>query len=308
MGWTCGRGYEALATSSRSGRHTGDAFTLAAGVLVIALVSLVDFTTAAYLSFSPFYLLPVAVVTWRSGVPAGAAAAAAVVLVPLVADLGRAEEMADASQMGPVAPWWNALMRGTASGLVIALVATQRRSLRRESVLARTDMLTGVANRRHFLDAVTAELQRCQRYSRPFTLVLLDVDRFKQVNDEFGHATGDAVLRAVSVRLTDRLRAVDLVARLGGDEFALLLRETDAQQADRIVDALRTPLTITVPSEKDAGLSLQVGLSVGTATVTGHAGQHSAEEVLADADRAMYGSKRNKATPPPESAQPGELR
>jgi GGDEF domain-containing protein len=97
---------------------------------------------------------------------------------------------------------------------------------------------------------VTAELHRAKRYQHPFSLVLLDVNRFKHINDEFGHTTGDAILRAVAERLTQRLRHVDLVARVGGDEFALLLPETDPQQARRVVDTLSAPLPVTLPPDR----------------------------------------------------------
>jgi diguanylate cyclase (GGDEF)-like protein len=218
----------------------------------------------------------------------------------LTADLSHSAGTAGAGVLSGFAPWWNGLMRGAACGLVIALVAMQRRALGREAWLARTDSLTGVANRRHLIDAVTEELHRGKRYQHPFSLVMLDVDRFKHINDEFGHTTGDAILRAVAERLTQRLRHVDLVARVGGDEFALLLPETGQEQARRVADALSAPLPVTVPPDRhvQTEVTLQVQLSAGAATVAPTDAHRTVEDVLAQADRAMYEAKRNRSDVP----------
>ena len=107
----------------------------------------------------------------------------------------------------------------------------RRLALELESERALTDPLTGLKNRRAFRDAALADLERARRAGQPFTIALLDLDDFKQVNDTLGHATGDEVLVAVSGVLRRRLRSLDIVARLGGDEFALVLPQTAAPEA-----------------------------------------------------------------------------
>ncbi len=105
--------------------------------------------------------------------------------------------------------------------------------------LAVTDELTGLANRRRFLQSVRGELQRARRYQKPLTMLMVDLDRLKQINDSSGHAAGDAMLRGVAQCLRSCVRDTDVPARLGGDEFAVLLPETDKDRAVRIAERIR---------------------------------------------------------------------
>ncbi len=138
-------------------------------------------------------------------------------------------------------------------------------------LLSHSDPLTGVFNRRRFDEALAAQLAQARRYGRGGALLIADLDRFKQINDEFGHPAGDEALRLVARVLAENLRETDvvgrdeggLVARLGGDEFALLLPETDAAGAEavgeRLVAALAAePLRI-------GGRELRLGISIGVA-------------------------------------------
>lgn len=105
--------------------------------------------------------------------------------------------------------------------------------------LATTDTLTGVWNRRHFEQAVAAEIQRVGRYDEPLSLILFDIDHFKAINDTHGHLVGDQVLIALSHRVRDHLRGVDLLARWGGEEFVVMLPHCDGAQAQRLAEKLR---------------------------------------------------------------------
>lgn len=176
----------------------------------------------------------------------------------------------------------------------VARDVTDRKMLEQKmELLSRSDPLTGVFNRRRFDETLEAQLAHARRYRKGGALLIVDVDRFKQINDEFGHLAGDEALRAVARLLASNLRQTDtlgrdatgLVARLGGDEFALLLPETDAAGAEvvagRLVNAIAAePLEI-------GGKPVQLGISVGAATF-GEGDFPTAEELLAAADRAMY--------------------
>jgi diguanylate cyclase (GGDEF)-like protein len=105
--------------------------------------------------------------------------------------------------------------------------------------LAVTDELTGLANRRRFMEVVRQEVQRARRYSRPLTLLMIDLDRLKQINDQNGHAAGDAMLRGLADCIRSSTRATDTPARLGGDEYAALLPETSREDALIIAERLR---------------------------------------------------------------------
>ncbi len=171
---------------------------------------------------------------------------------------------------------------------------TDRKILEQQLELrSRSDPLTGMLNRRSFDESLAAQLAHARRYKRSGALLIVDLDRFKQVNDEFGHAVGDEALRLVSRVLAENLRETDmvgrdeggLVARLGGDEFALLLPETDAAGVEAVAGRLVAALAAEplVVGERE----VQLGFSIGAATF-GPSEARSAEELLAAADRAMY--------------------
>ena len=151
--------------------------------------------------------------------------------------------------------------------------------------LARHDVLTNLPNRALLLDRVEHALRNSRRHGRRIALLFCDLDGFKQVNDRFGHAAGDAVLVEVAQRLTSCVRDTDTVARLGGDEFAILLEDVQPDQVDaaceRILAALR-------PSANVAGRQLPLSTSIGVAL--GDTGR-SAEHLLRNADMAMYEAK-----------------
>ncbi|HEY0310451.1 MAG TPA: diguanylate cyclase [Luteimonas sp.] len=151
------------------------------------------------------------------------------------------------------------------------------------------DPLTGLPNRVYLLDRIERAIAQLRRDpSRPFALLYIDVDRFKQINDNLGHLVGDDVLREVATRLRDIVREPDVVARLSGDEFAVLLERLDAcgaagQVAERIIAALARPVEVD-------GRMLQTSASIGIA-VSDHA-HHTTDEVLLDADIALYRAKK----------------
>src|SRR5665811_777556 len=148
----------------------------------------------------------------------------------------------------------------------------------------RTDFLTQAANKRAFIELAGQEIERARRYSHPFSIAYLDVDRFKQVNDTLGHAAGDSLLVAVSDTAGRIARSPDVLARLGGDEFALLLVESDPEQTRSAVERVKRALDDAVM----AG-GWDVGFSIGATTfLTPPA---NADAALALADELMYSVK-----------------
>jgi len=154
--------------------------------------------------------------------------------------------------------------------------------------LAVTDSLTELRNRRYFDDHLAAAFARAQRFGEPLCLLLADVDRFKEINDTFGHAAGDAVLQALAAAFRARMRSTDVVARLGGDEFAFLLHHTTAGEARVLAEellALAGNLNLSFE-----GKPLAVSLSIGVACTEGLT--HSVEALYGAADEALYEAKR----------------
>jgi diguanylate cyclase (GGDEF)-like protein/PAS domain S-box-containing protein len=149
--------------------------------------------------------------------------------------------------------------------------------------LATTDPLTGLANRRHFLSQVERELDRFKRHAQPAALLMLDLDHFKQVNDTYGHALGDAVLKHFAVISSQVLRKIDLLGRLGGEEFAVLLPDTTLIGAYPLAERLRG-----IIMESPAG-SISFTVSIGVALFA--PSDQDANAILIRADRALYRAK-----------------
>jgi two-component system, cell cycle response regulator len=151
--------------------------------------------------------------------------------------------------------------------------------------LARTDVLTGLANRRHADEVLRATIASARRHHRTLCAVLVDVDRFKTINDAHGHAAGDAVLREIAARLTDGLREEDVAARWGGEEFLLLL--PDSPDASIVCERLRTAISGR-PVNVHGLLELKVSASFGWAPWTG---DETGEALVGRADVALYAAK-----------------
>ncbi|MDP3427755.1 MAG: diguanylate cyclase [Humidesulfovibrio sp.] len=152
--------------------------------------------------------------------------------------------------------------------------------------LASTDSLTGISNRRNFLDRAQVELMRSERYGLRLALLMLDIDKFKNVNDTFGHAMGDAVLKAVVAACNQDLRQVDIFGRLGGEEFAALLPQTDQAGAQATAERMRQAVAaIKIPVEEG---SISVTISLGLAEL--RRGE-DLDALMRRADAALYRAK-----------------
>ncbi len=188
-------------------------------------------------------------------------------------------------------PWDEEERRLLQSAAGIARVALEHEEIQREMARqARTDPLTGLLNRRAFLEELPRRIDRLEREGTPGTLVYVDLDRLKLLNDSGGHETGDAALRRVAQLLRDSTRPSDLVARLGGDEFALWLdgadRLTAAERADALVRAAATRLVVDTPDGP-----VPLGFSIGFAERLPGSFEDQ-DGLLRRADLAMYEAKR----------------
>ncbi len=154
--------------------------------------------------------------------------------------------------------------------------------------LATTDPLTGLANRRHFIERLGAELERTLRYGRPMCLALIDVDHFKVVNDTYGHDAGDEVLRHLSGLIQSRIRKGDLAGRIGGEEYALLLLETALAGGERAAQRL---IEDVARCEAVVG-SATIRFTVSVGLTEAWNGGDSVNDILKRADVAMYAAKR----------------
>jgi diguanylate cyclase (GGDEF)-like protein len=178
------------------------------------------------------------------------------------------------------------LLRHTSQGI-------ERIRLQKDLLMqANHDPLTGVYNRRYFNQVIEQELARSKRYVRTIGFLMIDVDRFKEINDSFGHQVGDEVLTGVAILLRSAVRESDLVVRYGGDEFLVVLMELEGE-GDAIED--RITAVVAERNETSEMIPFPVTLSIGKAFWDPSKHQ-SIESVLAEADRKMYVAKRQRSS------------
>lgn len=154
--------------------------------------------------------------------------------------------------------------------------------------LSVTDGLTGLNNRRHFFDVAKVEFERARRHGRPLSIAMIDIDRFKDLNDAHGHLAGDAVLREVAQRVKDTVRAIDAVARYGGEEFVVLMPETDLAEA--LLVAERVCRRVGAGPVVEAGVAMATTVSVGVGEINEQCA--SLEDLLKCADQALFAAKQ----------------
>lgn len=162
-----------------------------------------------------------------------------------------------------------------------------QRALAREELLARTDPLTGIANRRHFYALAEHELAVAERYGHPLSVILFDLDDFKSINDRFGHQVGDDVLRTLAESVGASLRAADLLARHGGEEFAVVLPHTELDQAAVVAEHIREAIRGAHFASVDGRVEVSVSAGVAQARPAGD----GVDALVARADRALYRAK-----------------
>jgi diguanylate cyclase (GGDEF)-like protein len=167
-------------------------------------------------------------------------------------------------------------------------LSRQSREIIRLQAVATIDAVTGIANRRHFDEELNRQIAAYDRFGHAFSLAVIDLDRFKSVNDQWGHVTGDRVLRTFAGLLKQELRATDLCARIGGDEFGVLIAGVNVEDARAIMQRCDTFIRSQL---QKAFPEWSAGWSTGCAEMkTGM----TSDELFAAADEAMYGAKREK--------------
>lgn len=249
-------------------------------IILLCAVGALDYLTGPELSFSLFYLIPITImslgVNWKFG---GLMAVASAGML-LLADLASGP-----AYSSPFIYYWNTGIC-LAFFLLTVLVIRLSKTLEAEKDMARSDFVTGTYNARYFHELAQAEIQRSDRYNHPLTIVFIDIDNFKKVNDRFGHRVGDQALATVAASLRNNLRQSDIVARVGGDEFAILMPETGAEAVHAVLTKLQSNLQEEVQRH-----NWPITLSVGS--VTFNTMPDSADEMLNIADQVMCAVKNN---------------
>jgi diguanylate cyclase (GGDEF)-like protein len=251
------------------------------GGLLVLVLGVVDYQTGNEIVFSLFYLIPILLVTLAISEVAGVYVSILSALTLLVAEIAAGQ-----SYSHPGIYFWNTAILAVFFSFFSYLVAELYQSHREERRVARTDFVSGAYNARFFYELLQMEIDRIRRQPHPFTVVYIDLDNFKQVNDLFGHKVGDSVLRYVTEVLRASLRKTDFVARLGGDEFALLLPSTRQADAEVVLTKVRAAL-----EEAMRERSFPVTFSMGVVTCV--TPPHAVEQLINLADQLMYGVKNS---------------
>jgi len=254
---------------------------IAEGFALIGLIGILDFLTGYEFVFLLFYLIPISLVTWLTGRRLGIVASLASTIVWIISDV-----VAKIPSSHPVVYAWNIFMGFSFFVIVTLMLSALRRTMKHEKELASKDYLTGVLNSRVFYDLLQMEINRSQRYKNPFTIAYIDLDNFKTVNDEFGHATGDQVLIFVVNQVRKNLRKTDVVARLGGDEFVLLLPETKQESAQVVLSKLQHDILVGTQQSNWRPVTLSIGV------LTCIDAPHTTDEAIRIVDDLMYSVKR----------------
>ena len=207
-------------------QQTAGIILLLALFITIAL-GFLDHFIGSELSSAIFYIIPIAIASWFGNRNSGILVCGLSAIIWLLTDITSGREYSHSATI-----YWNAFARLCMFLLISHLFSSFRERLRIEEAAADTDSLTGIANNRGFYENLDSIATYARRYRHTITVVYLDLDNFKTVNDTSGHSEGDELLLTVAQILDTQMRSTDIAARLGGDEFAVLLPETDYAAAN----------------------------------------------------------------------------
>ncbi|MEW6053470.1 MAG: diguanylate cyclase [Nitrospirota bacterium] len=255
-------------------------FLLSLGIVMVLVVAVIRYATGPEFALSLFFMLPIFLVAWFVGKPAGIILSVLSALAWLAADVLMGRNFTYS-----FSPYLNGIFRLSVFLILVNIVAALKTNLERERTFARKDFLTGIANRQAFFEYAGIEINRCRRYGYPVTIAYLDCDNLKSINDNQGHQTGDSVLKAAADTLQKSIRATDIVARLGGDEFSVLLPETGQEAAGTVIlKVQRNLLDVMKKNQWPATFSFGV--------VTFNRPPLHVDELINRADAEMYGAKQ----------------
>lgn len=245
-----------------------------------ALTGSLDFFTGGY-SFILFYIIPLFLAAWFVSSAAGGIICVVSFATSLLANPYRYVLHHYAH---PSFYYWDLSFEFTYLLLLSLMFSTLKSQFNAEREMSRIDPLTNALNRRGLLELVNYEIAQCSRHARALSLAFIDLDNFKTVNDQQGHAEGDRVLCAVVASLRETLRHSDTIARVGGDEFVVMLPEIDAKATAELIHKVQTLLLLAM--KKNAWpVTFSIGL------LTHLHPQDSAEELIEQVDKLMYAIK-----------------
>ena len=250
------------------------------GLILSVSITIIRYITGPKFEIDQFYLIPIIIVTWYAGRNTGIIISTISILLWIVFDFFTMQSLALGLTLG-----LNLIFKLLIFFLIIQLIHRTRELINSLQDLSETDPLTRISNRRSFLVFANRELYRAKRYGSLLTLIYIDLDNFKNVNDPLGHSIGDSLLKKVANILKETTRKTDVVARMGGDEFCLLLTETDMESSIKVYRKIENKIRQMMLEN-----NWQVTLSAGVVTFQDK--PDDVKEMISVTDEIMYKIKR----------------
>jgi diguanylate cyclase (GGDEF)-like protein len=256
-------------------------------VAEVLLIAYLEYQEAkAYISLDVLYCLPVIQAARLGAIQAlrRTDSQAPTIIAVLVAIIW---SMVEASIVWPNYPIKALVLNIFTRSVTFTVIARVVTRLWQEREYGRRDMLTSLSNRVEFFEKFEIEQLRSERSGRPYSLLFIDINQFKMLNDDHGHHVGDAALKTLAEILQENSRRVDTVSRFGGDEFVLLFPDTEVKECEMLANRI-----VQAAEQEFQKQGWKISLSIGHVTETGK--EHSADEVLRRADSKMYSAKRSR--------------
>ncbi|MFP4466624.1 MAG: GGDEF domain-containing protein [Candidatus Goldiibacteriota bacterium] len=248
----------------------------------IIILGAVDYISGHRVSFMTFYAIPIAALAWYGKRIYAVSGSIIAVGLWLAVDMAYIPQYRNF-----IIPYWNAFTAFFFYLIIAFLLSSLGREMQKQKKMAETDYLTKIDNRRSFNKKIIMELERAKRHRYPVTIIYMDVDNFKRINDTYGHDTGDIILVKAASVMRRNIRISDIAARLGGDEFAMFLPEMEKKGAEKLVEKLRIKL------KKECCVYVKrVTFSFGVTVYKRVKANMNARQMLKEADRLMYKIKK----------------
>jgi len=250
-------------------------------ILTVAILGITDYISGFEMSFSIFYLLPISFTILLSDFKLG-------IIISLLSAFSW--YLADISS-GHIynslfTPIWNSVMRFGYFMIHTYFFSQFIKLYEKTKINSLTDSLTGIANTRYFMEFFEREIKKAKRTNLPFTLLYIDLDNFKFINDTYGHQVGDSLLKMIAKTVNGSIRPSDIFARLGGDEFAILLPESDYSESNNLIKRIKK--TIETELKKN---NWPITVSIGAITYKNF--ENTISEMIKQADDFMYKVKKD---------------
>ncbi|MBN2039912.1 MAG: diguanylate cyclase [Spirochaetes bacterium] len=249
--------------------------------ILVLIIGIIRHYSGPELAFTLFFIFPVILASWKSGIWAGIIISFSSAAVWLIVDSITPDLFSNS-----IILYLNNIFRLIVFLIITYIVSELRISLSSQKRLARTDTLTLISNRRAFYETANVEIEKARRYGYPVSLICMDLDNFKQVNDTLGHNTGDQLLKLVAKTMQGNIRTIDLSGRLGGDEFAILLPQANGDSARIVAVKIKNKI-----SEAMQANNWNVTTSIGLVTFLKV--EKTIDDMMNKADSLMYSAKND---------------